>query len=282
MANVLRTKRPSEALSLEVVPIEQVSPHEQIDEKRVARLTERLINEDRLVNPPVVTNWRGCYIILDGATRFTALKRLGFPHVIVQVVGPDSREFALHTWYHVISSDRSLDELKEHLAKIPGLELREMPGSQIQGAFNERNSLCYFLGRQGETILAAATPGGDRLQIMNDLVAAYTVWGTVERTLLTDLSRLAAQFPAMVAVAVFPQFTPEEVFSQASQGELLPAGLTRFLIPGRILRLNADLARLKQDEPLPAKRAWFNQFLEEKLARSRLRYYQEPVILLDD
>ena len=68
----------------------------------------------------------------------------------------------------------------------------------------------------------------------------------------------------------------------ASQGGLLPAGLTRFVIPGRILRLNADLERLKADEPLPAKRAWFNDFLAQKLARSRLRYYQEPVILLDE
>jgi L-serine kinase (ATP) / ParB family transcriptional regulator, heme-responsive regulator len=117
---------------------------------------------------------------------------------------------------------------------------------------------------------------------MNELVASYTRWGSVERTLLTDLGRLLGQFPQMTAVAVFPQFKPETVFDVASRGELVPAGLTRFVIPGRILRLNADLARLKQDEPLAAKRAWLNQYLEEKLARSRLRYYQEPVVLLDE
>jgi hypothetical protein len=86
----------------------------------------------------------------------------------------------------------------------------------------------------------------------------------------------------MTAVAIFPQFKAETVFKVASRGDLLPAGLTRFIIPGRILRLNADLERLKRDEPLAEKRAWFNQFLAEKLARSRLRYYQEPVILLDE
>lgn len=117
---------------------------------------------------------------------------------------------------------------------------------------------------------------------MNELVASYTRWGNVERTLLTDLPRLLVQFPQMTAVAVFPQFKPEMIFDVASRGELVPAGLTRFVIPGRILRLNADLSRLKQEEPLPAKRAWFNQFLEEKLAHSRLRYYEEPVILLDE
>jgi hypothetical protein len=144
-----------------------------------------------------------------------------------------------------------------------------------------------LLDREGNATLALAQseddePTGERLAIMNQLVAAYTAWGTVERTLLTDRARLLAQFPQMTAVAIFPQFEPETVFEVASRGEFLPAGLTRFLIPGRILRLNADLERLKRDEPLAEKRAWFNQFLADKLARSRLRYYQEPVILLDE
>ena len=72
------------------------------------------------------------------------------------------------------------------------------------------------------------------------------------------------------------------LFDAAAQGEFLPAGLTRFVIPGRILRLNADLERLKRDEPLAEKRAWFNDFLAGKLSRSRLRVYQEPVVLLDE
>ncbi|MCI0395763.1 MAG: hypothetical protein L0332_12230 [Chloroflexi bacterium] len=279
---ILHTKQPSETLSLEVVPIEQVLPHEQIDDKRVARLMDRLEEDGRLVNPPVVTYWDGKYIVLDGATRFTALQRLGYPYVIVQVVPAHSQEFALHTWYHAISSERPVTGLFDHLRQINGLTLTPLPAGQIQTAFSEKDALCYFLDREGNATLAQAQPGADRLAVMNTLVAAYTGWGSVERTLLTDLGRLLGQFPDMVAVAVFPQFRPETVFDVASRSELLPAGLTRFVIPGRILRLNADLARLKQDEPLAAKRAWFNHFLEDKLARSRLRYYQEPVILLDE
>jgi hypothetical protein len=171
----------------------------------------------------------------------------------------------------------------EQLKKISGLKLSPLPAGQIQAAFNEEtNALCYFLDRNGEALLAQCTSGPDRLTIMNNLVDTYTKWGTVERTLLTDLGRLLAQFPQMVAVAVFPQFRPETVFTVASRGDFLPAGLTRFVIPGRILRLNADLGRLKKEEPLATKRQWFNQFLEDKLARSRLRYYQEPVVLLDE
>jgi threonine dehydratase len=283
IVEILRTRRPDESLSLEIVPSDLVVPHEQIDDKRVQRLMERLEEDGRLVNPPLVTFWENKYVILDGATRFTALKRLSYPFVIVQVVPADSNEFTLHTWYHAISSGRPFSELMEQLKKISGLKLSPLPAGQIQAAFNEEtNALCYFLDRNGEALLAQCTSGPDRLTIMNNLVDTYTRWGTVERTLLTDLGRLLAQFPQMVAVAVFPQFRPETVFTVASRGDFLPAGLTRFVIPGRILRLNADLGRLKKEEPLATKRQWFNQVLEDKLARSRLRYYQEPVVLLDE
>jgi L-serine kinase (ATP) / ParB family transcriptional regulator, heme-responsive regulator len=284
---VLDKKQPGETLSLELVPAELVVPHEAVDDKRVARLMTRLEEDGLLVNPPLTTFWNGRYVVLDGATRSTAFKRLGYRYIIVQVVPPEDNRFELHTWYHVISSGqkvtkRPFAELQEHLAHIPGLRLEPLPASEINRQFSDPADLCYFLDSEGAATAARAAEGYDRLAVMNELVASYTRWGNVERTLLTDLPRLLVQFPQMTAVAIFPQFKPEYVFEVASQGGLVPAGLTRFVIPGRILRLNADLSRLKQEEPLPAKRAWFNQFLEEKLARSRLRYYEEPVILLDE
>ncbi len=282
LAAIFKVRPVSETLSLEVVPTEQVMPHEQIDDKRVSRLMQSLENDDRLVNPPITVFWEGRYIILDGATRFTAMKRLGFANMVVQIADTQREGFALHTWYHAISDTRPVNELFTHLRQIDHLILTPLPTEAIPNVFRDENSLCYFLDRHGEATLAQVGPGGNKLAVMNELVARYTAWGQVERTLLTDTSRLLVQFPQMTAVAIFPQFTPETVFEVASRGDLLPAGLTRFVIPGRILRLNADLQRLKQDEPLSAKRAWFNEFLQGKLAHSRLRYYQEPVVLLDE
>lgn len=273
----------SETLSLEVVPVDQVTPHEQIDDKRVARLMRRLEEEGRLVNPPITTYWKGRYVILDGATRFTSFKRLDYPHVIVQVVPPEQSGFELHTWYHAISHESAdFADLVGQLKLIDGLEMTALEQSDISGIFQRPDVLCYFVDRYNQVVLAKILPGTDKLAVMNALVNTYNAWGNVERTLLTDLPRLLAQFPQMQAVAIYPQFAPEEVFDAASRGDFLPAGLTRFVIPGRILRLNADLARMKKDEPLSVKQAWFNQFLAEKLTRSRLRYYQEPVVLLDD
>ena len=252
------------------------------DAKRVARLMDRLEADGRLVNPPITTYWKGKYVILDGATRFTAFKELGYPHIIVQVASTNRDGVQLHTWYHAISSERPFAELQTELQKIDGLTLTPLAAADIPAAFQRPDALCYFLDPNGNALLATAPPHPNQLTIMNEMVQCYNQWGNVERTLLTNPSRLLAQFPNMAAVAIFPQFKPETVFDVASDGRFVPAGLTRFVIPGRILRLNADLQRLKADEPLAVKRAWFNDFLADKLARSRLRYYQEPVVLLDE
>ncbi len=288
VVTALTTRRTSETLDLEVVPIELVVPHEYIDMKRVSRLMERLEEDGRLVNPPITTYWKGRYVILDGATRYSSLQKLDYPHIIVQVVDKDRAGFQLHTWYHAISSEndtvseRDFDDLLRRLSSIEGLVLSPLSPDEKQGALQRPLSLCYFVDRQGGLTLAEAALGVSRLRVMNRTVDTYNEWGVVERTLLTDMDRLQAQFSRLVAVAVFPQFAPEEVFDAAADGNLLPAGLTRFVIPGRILRLNADLERLKSDEPLAGKRAWFNNFLAGKLSRSRLRVYQEPVVLLDE
>ncbi len=284
----LEQRQTSELLDLKVVSVDQVIPHEEIDYKRVERLVGRLEDDGRLVNPPVTTYWKGQYIILDGATRYSALSQLGYPYVIVQVVQEDQSGFELHTWYHAISmadtaeSGSASAEFLDILPSIEGLAWETITPDQSRATLADPQTICYFIGRDGRLTRASAADGSNKLDVMRQLVARYSDWGNVERTLLTDLDRLKAQFPALAAVAVFPQFAPAEVFDAAANGKLLPAGMTRFVIPGRILRLNADLERLRKDEPLVQKRAWFDEFLAGKLSRSRLRYYQEPVVLLDE
>lgn len=282
IADVLSAEKASSLLSLQVVSIDQVSPHEEVDEKRVARLMAAIGSHPQLVDPPIAVQWNGRYVILDGATRFTSFKRLGFEHMIFQIVDTAPESFTLHTWYHAISSERAFADLLAHLQQLNGILFEELPPGKIQSVFQDETVLCYFLARNGRITLAKTAPDAVHLDVMNALVASYTNWGTVERTLLTDLPRLLEQFPRLTAVAVFPQFAPETVFDVASRGGFVPAGLTRFVIPGRILRLNMKLDRLLENDTLAAKRTWFKKQLAEKIASSRLRYYEEPVVLLDD
>jgi threonine dehydratase len=283
ITSLLQRAGAKKALPLELVPVSQLTPHEEIDIKRVQRLMARFEVDKWLVNPPITIRWKGRYVLLDGATRYAALKRLGYRYVIVQVVEPSQTDFQLHTWFHVvINSHKPLSDLFQNLERIDGLRLLPLETKDIQLALSEPRTLCYFLNQQGQATMAQEEAGVNRLAVMKKLVHAYSSWGLVERTLITDIDRLMAQFPHMKTVAVFPQFVPHDIFDAARDGNLLPAGLSRFIIPGRILRLNADLARLKKDESLSEKRSWFDEFLAEKMAHSRLRFYEEPVVLMDE
>ena len=273
----------AETLSLQMVELSKVVPHEGVDPKRVERLARAIEADGRLANPPVVAAWQDKYIVLDGATRTTALKELGIPHIVVQVVDPNRADVALHTWYHVVSGP-SAEAFLDTIQRVPGLVLEPVADkATAESALRERQALAYLVLRDGRHLLARlADETSDALDVLNAMVEAYTDWGEVDRTLTTDMNTLTRTYPEAVALVIFPQFTPDEVLAIAGRGRRLPQGITRFVIPGRVLRLNVPLDVLRSDEPLPAKRRWLDQFVREKLERRRVRYYQEPVILLED
>src|SRR6266498_879375 len=84
------------------------------------------------------------------------------------------------------------------------------------------------------------------------------------------------------ALPSYSQFNLEQVLHLATEHKVVPAGITRFIIPGRVLRLHVPLDKLASDESLDSKNDWLDQLIQEKLVNRRLRYYQEPVILLDE
>ncbi len=49
-----------------------------------------------------------------------------------------------------------------------------------------------------------------------------------------------------------------------------------------MLRLKVPLEVLASRDTLAAKRRWLDGFIHDKLNRQRVRYYHEPVILLED
>ena len=280
---VLRQQRSAHSLSLQVVPLDQIVPHEAFNDARVVDLAARLVADGKLINPPVAAPANGKYIILDGATRLTAFRHLGYPHIILQVVDVARDPVQLHTWYHAVRGS-SPAALVEQLASVPGLMLEAARLSDLLTLQLAPGSLGYLAAAdgQGYRLTAHATPGGDWLDVLNRMVATYSRWGRVERTLTTDVEMLARQYADFAALVVFPQFTPQMILDLAGHGRTVPAGITRFVIPGRILRLNAPLEMLSADEPLAVKRSWLDNLLRERLSYRHVRYYEEPVVLLDE
>ncbi|MCP5099786.1 MAG: ParB N-terminal domain-containing protein [Chloroflexi bacterium] len=269
-------------LPLRVVPMDLVVPHEHIDQKRVDRLAGRLEQDGRLGNPPIVMETEdGRFMVLDGATRTAALKQLGFPHAVVQVTSTDEG-LGLRTWYHLIRQIDS-EKLFNLLSNLPNVMFEKTDPERVAEQMFEYGAVCYVQFVDGSVYLVYAKHGTNRLDALNALTAAYIEAAHVDRTLNDSIISLRSEYEDMTAVVIFPEYTVNQVVQVTlASGRFFPAGITRFLIPGRILRLNADISELRSDKPLWKKNRWLHNLLLEKQNKGGIRYYAEPVYLLDE
>ena len=281
IVEILRDVEVENILPLRVVPMDKIFPHESIDPKRVDKLAARLDAEGLLRNPTVVMQVEDKYMVLDGATRTAAFKKLGYPHTVVQICSPETG-LGLHTWYHV-AQKIEVEALLDLLRAIPNIALVPSTAEKADDDMFAYGSLCYLHTADGRVFLVQTAAGLNRLDALNKLTETYIAACTVDRTLEKDLITLKNDYPSLAALIVFPEYTVSQVMQVTLSGRYFPAGITRFLIPGRILRLNAELAILKSAEmSLADKSKWLYDFLEEKTKHNAIRYYGEPVYLLDE
>ncbi len=268
-------------LPLRVVASERVFPHELIDEKRVQRLADAITAAGVLKNPPLVMETEGGYVVLDGATRSTALQKMGLPHMLVQVFSAEEEGLQLKTWYHVI---RQLDKasLLNLLNGISAVNLIPSDEESVTEKQLAYGSLCTIHFTDGEILLVQARAGANRLEVLNELTSAYISASLTSRTLNRNVGQLQHEYKDMVALAVFPVFEVGQVMQLALAGRRLPAGITRFIVPGRILRINMDLEILRGEQSVQEKNRWLQEHLVEKQKEGRIRFYAEPVFLLDE
>jgi hypothetical protein len=269
-------------LTLRIVSLSDVLLHEQIETRRVNRLITRLKSDWLLKNPPIVAQLDGKYIVLDGATRTTALRRMDCRDIVVQIVDYDAPDILLESWNHLLL-DLPTRQLFAALDKIPGLQVQATSLEDAEKTLRARESIGAILLADGRGFCLC---GGDSLpaqaELLNRVVAAYEGRGEMFRVAHTDVERLLVEHGRLSALVVFPHYHPDEIRRLAANGGKLPMGITRHIIPGRALRINIPLGLLVRDESLEAKNAWLDEWMGKRMAEHHVRYYQEPVFLFDE
>jgi len=271
-------------LTLRVVRLDDVLLHEQIEKKRVERLVQRLKEDQLLKNPPIVSEYNGKFILLDGATRITALKRIGCRDVVVQVVDYEAPGMVLETWNHMLL-DAPVDELFRSLRGVEGLTLDQTGTAGAGAALERRDAIAALLLADGQAYALRAAGDGkleQQAKLLNRVVAAYEGRGEMYRVAHTDVERLLAEHGRLSALVVFPRYRPDEIRRLALNGAKLPMGVTRHIIPGRALRINIPLDILTRDEPVEQKNAWLDDWMKARMRERSVRFYQEPVFLFDE
>lgn len=252
---------------LRVVPLESIRRHEEVDPLRVDRLVGRIESEGVQVNPMVCCHAPdGELILLDGATRTESLKRIGLDHAVVQVVEPE--EVTLETWHHVVRGGDP-DEILSAVTERPELELGEERGTPGIHLREHESRLVVGVGVSPNATLSS-------------LVATYMGRWRVNRVPDPGLESVAWSFPDWSAVIEFPILGLDDVMSAATSDDLLPAGVTRFLVNERALRLNVSLELLSAQGSIADKQEALTELIAERTRNGRVRRYEETVFILDE
>ncbi len=253
IAEILQDIPVETILPLRVVSLDRVLCHEDVDPKRVDRLADRIEADGLLRSPPIVIESGENYIVLDGASRTNAMRQLGFPHIIVQLTSLEAG-LELHAWRHVIS-DIAPDDLVKMLDNLPLVRLERVESGRSADVMFEYGGLCRLKTVTGASFVVYAASGENRLDALNALTATYMEAGKVERTLSQDIISLQHEYEGMTALVIYPVFSPDQVMQATQSGNKhFPAGITRFLVPGRILRLNIALETLMSERSLQEKK----------------------------
>jgi hypothetical protein len=264
---------------LHIVGLDDVVLHEDPDMERVARLIDRFSADGILKNPPVVGRSKGHRrIVLDGANRVTALRKLGYSHVLVQELDLFEQGLSLGTWHHAIEG-LTAQELLEHAASIPGVTLEEGMDHPADGT----PDLARILFPDGKTIsLEGATSLDERVIQLHSLTKVYHRFAHFDRVSYLNLDDLKRNYRRFSSLISFRPFTLEDLQELTHWDRRVPSGVTRILLPKRALRFNIQLEMLRAGLSVEEKESWLQQTILERVAEKSIRFYREPTFFFDE
>ena len=269
---------------LRIVALDDLILHEEEDLERVARLIDRLSADGILKNPPIAASLSGSerYMLLDGANRVSALRNLEVPHLLVQVERYDEPELVISHWNHVVR-DIEAETIVEKASSIPGVTVEEGELGD-RGDESHPDYLCTIALSESKALhLRGKLDLSERVGRLRELTQIYYHGpGRMDRVSHTDFPSVRQHYPHFGALVLFPNFSKDDVRTVAEAGERLPSGVTRILVPRRVLGFNLQLALLKSQLPLQEKRHWLQEAINGKVGEKKVRYYQEPTFVFDD
>ena len=274
--------------NLRLVPVERVRFHEHPEHKRTLRLVERLRQEAVLRNTPIVAAMEGGdYLLLDGANRVSAFRELGYSHIPVQVVNYGDARIQLKGWHHLLLNGRALN-LQGVFAALEGVRMEAVAPEQLTPLLDSREVHAAWVdGPSGCWGLFPEEPAPieirQRIAVMERVVASYEGRSELERIKLADFSQLPEVIrSADHQLCLFPVLGKDEMVQLASEGVMIPTGLTRHLIPGRALGLNIELGFLAGESPVEEKQRHFQEYLDHLEMAGRIRFYEESVFVMNE
>jgi hypothetical protein len=269
---------------LRIVRREAVLPHEKVDTARQIRLIDRLSRDGVLKNPPIVARLGSTrrHLLLDGANRVSALYYLNAPHLLVQVEEYDDPNLVLSHWNHVVR-DLEAKTLVDMIQNIHGVYTLESQNRE-DPMEDDRMHLCtVVLGEQRVFHVFGGRDVFDRIHFLRKITELYYHGeARIDRVNHEELDVIRKHHSNFGALICYRDFTKDEVREAAEHGCRLPSGLTRFLLPRRVLGFNFSVEILRSNLSLEEKQHRLEEAIQKKVNEKLIRYYGEPTFVFDD
>ena len=274
--------------TLAILPVHSLIIHEHHDDSRTGPLIERIRASGIFTNPVIVTplhDHTARYMVLDGANRTTATRKMHFQHILAQVVEVDRLGVETHTWNHVVWGLLP-EELHSGISTIPGVTL--LPSTvekSYDAVIHKKTSLAALHLPDGNVyeIYVHATSAVERNHFLNAIMNSYIHRARMDRTAQRTVQQLVKLYPTLSGLVFTPKMPIAHLTTLVSQGELIPAGGTRFTISPRALRVNFPLDIIENPHmSLEEKNDALEEFIQKRLEKKGVRYYAEETVLYDE
>jgi hypothetical protein len=240
---------------------------------------DRFSADGFLKNPPVVGRPRGGRpIVLDGANRVTALRKLGYSHVLVQEIDLFEGGLKLESWHHAIEGIPA-EALLEEAGAVEGVALVEGEDPHI----SHPRVLARFRFPGGRSVTLTGSENlVDRVRQLHGITRVYHRFSDFDRVSYSGMEHLERHYPNLTGLLSFRRLTLEDLQEITAGERTVPSGITRILLPKRALRFNLQLEVLRADLSLEEKERWLQQSIRQKVAEKSIRFYREPTFFFDE
>ncbi|HEY3250225.1 MAG TPA: ParB N-terminal domain-containing protein [Ignavibacteria bacterium] len=267
-----------EKFELRLIRHSDILLHEESEDDRRARLAKRFKEEKVLYNPLIVGRYKNRYILIDGANRFEALKSINCKLVLAQIVDYLDPAIQLKSWFHFVNGI-SIDDLIEYLTR----EKLWYEYTVFNSKFRAINEI-IIRDKTGKTLRIKLARSLNKMltqlsSLNNFYESAYNYTRIDSDTEVKDMNQIS---PYNGLLFMYPRFSKENIINISMMKQKLPAGITRHLIPNRVLHIKYPIKNLKSSSNLDAKNSELMSFIIQKVNSKKVRLYKEPLLIFDE
>ncbi len=251
---------------LHVVELSRLMLHESHDPNRLDRLRERVASEGVQANPVIASAYGDSFLVLDGAHRVHALTELGLELALVQLIEIPARA---ESWQHLLNGSNLAP-----LERLEGVEISSRSTGGFVAEIEAPGGGLFSMRPKNST--ENPTELASEVELLWKLQSLYPKDSAVTR--VEPGGEVALSEGEMLVR--YRSFSTSELVGLVSRKAVLPAGITRFHVPRRVLGVRFPLDFLREGDPQTAN-SELRSLVEARRRENRVRRYDEPITLFE-